>query len=78
MRENKLHIIYFIRSCDFVRHFRDDVYMAIRLLLWVLQQCRLASPENDWASVTPGTLTMHMTSLHIFAADHKILFKERK
>lgn len=76
MRNNKLHIVYYMRSCDFVRHLRDDVYMAVRLLLWVLQQCRLASPENDWDRVTPGTLTMHMTSLHIFAADYKILFKE--
>lgn len=78
MRENRLHMVYFIRSCDFVRHFRDDVYMAIRLLLWVLNQCRLAAPEMDWRSVTPGSLTMHITSFHIFKADHKILFKEKK
>lgn len=78
MRESQLHIVYYIRSCDFVRHFRDDVYMAVRLLLWVLKQCRLAAPENRWDLVIPGTFTMHITSLHIFAADHKILFKERK
>lgn len=75
MRNNQLHIAYYIRSCDFIRHFPDDVYMAIRLLLWVLDQCRLANPENDWDIVRPGTLTMHMTSLHIFAADYKRIFK---
>lgn len=77
MRSNRLHVVYYIRSCDFVRHFRDDVYMAIRLLLRILDQCRLANPENDWDQVRPGTFTMHITSLHIFAADHKILFKAR-
>ena len=73
MRENKLHVVYYIRSCDFIRHFRDDVYMTIRLLLWVLEQCRLAAPENNWDSVVPGTFTMHCTSLHCFESDIKHL-----
>jgi len=34
--------------------------------------------HRRWDLVIPGTFTMHITSLHIFAADHKILFKERK
>lgn len=72
MREDRLHIIYYLRSCDFVRHFRDDVYLTIRLLLWVLGQCRLARPENDWARVVPGTLTMHVTSLHMFESDKRL------
>ena len=73
MRDNKLHVVYPMRSCDFVRHFRDDVYLTIRLLLWVLSQCRLACPENDWDQVLPGSFTMHITSLHIFESDVKIL-----
>ena len=77
MRENRLHMVYYIRSCDFIRHFRDDVYLAYRLLLWVLFQCRLAAPSMGWESITPGTLTMHITSFHIFRADHKTLFKVR-
>ena len=72
-RDNKLHIVYYIRSCDFIRHFRDDVYMTIRLLLWVLCQCRLAAPENDWAKVCVGSFTMHITSLHVFEGDVKVL-----
>lgn len=72
-RNNKLHIIYYLRSCDFVRHFRDDVYLTLRLLLWVLEQCRLAAPENEWDLIEPGTLTMHITSLHCFESDRKVL-----
>lgn len=68
VREDKLHIWYPLRSCDFTRHWQDDCYMAVRLLLWVLDECRKASPEF-WNKVTPGTYAMHMTSLHIFASD---------
>lgn len=78
MRENRLHIVYYLRSCDFVRHFRDDVYMTIRLLLWVLQQCRLANLDFEWDKILPGTLTMHITSLHIFKGDRLTLFKEEQ
>lgn len=69
MRDNRLHCVYYLRSCDFVRHFRDDVYLTIRLQLWVLHQCRLARPEMDWDLVDPGSLTMHITSLHCFTTD---------
>lgn len=68
-RDQRLHCVYYLRSCDFVRHFRDDVYLTVRLLLWVLEQCRLASPENGWDDVQPGTLTIHITSLHCFETD---------
>jgi len=77
MRNNRIDIVYHIRSCDFIRHFRDDVYMAIRLLLWVLQQCRLAAPNQGWSDVRMGSMLMNIGSFHIFRADHKILFKVR-
>jgi len=77
MRDGSLDITYSIRSCDVHRHFRDDVYLTIRLLLWVLDQCRLAAPERDWADVQPGQLIMHITSLHMFQADHKRIYKEK-
>jgi hypothetical protein len=67
-RGGQLHIIYPIRSCDFFRHFRDDAYMACRLALWVLEELKLKSPKN-WESVTIGTLTMHLFSLHIFRGE---------
>ena len=68
-RGGRLHCVYYLRSCDFIRHFRDDVYLTIRLQLWVLEQCRLARPEMDWDNILPGTLTMHITSLHCFSSD---------
>jgi len=69
MRENQLHMYYPLRSCDYVRHFRDDIYLAIRLLLWVLNECRKINP-TVWDKVRPGVYTMHATSLHIFANDY--------
>jgi hypothetical protein len=69
MRDGLLHIYYPLRSCDYVRHFRDDIYLAIRLLLWVLEKCRAINPAV-WLDVKPGTYTMHATSLHIFVNDY--------
>lgn len=65
--DHKLHIWYPMRSCDVIRHFRDDIYMAVRLLLWVLDRCREIDPY--WKSVVPGTYSMHCTSLHLFKND---------
>lgn len=67
-RKNLLHIFYPIRSCDFVRHFQDDVYLACRLLLWVLEE--LQSKDLDtWGNVFPGQLIMQMYSLHIWRGE---------
>ena len=64
-RGGRLHLVYFLRSCDAVNHFRNDVYMAVRLLLWVLDETRKRDFET-WDLVLPGTLTMHVTSMHCF------------
>jgi len=63
----RAHIWYPMRSCDLIRHFRDDCYLAVRLLLWVLERCR--SRDDWWQRVLPGTYSMHMTSLHVFKGD---------
>src|SRR5690606_16067856 len=68
MRKNELHVYYPLRSCDFVRHWADDCYLAVRLLLWILQECRKNNPA-DWNDIVPGSYTMHCTSLHVFAND---------
>lgn len=73
-REDRLHVLYPMRSCDFIRHFRDDVYLTIRLLLWVLEQCQLADPRN-WDHVTPGRFTMVISSLHMFKRDRELLVR---
>lgn len=58
-RGGELKIVYYIRSCDFLRHFRDDVYMACRLCQWVADQI----------DVVPGRLVMHVSSMHVFESD---------
>jgi hypothetical protein len=67
-----LHIVYPMRSCDYIRHFRDDVYLTIRLLLWVLNACQNIDRES-WGDVLPGTFRMHITSLHMFRQDRENL-----
>lgn len=67
LRHDYLHHNYFIRSCDFVRHFADDCYLAIRLHLWVLD--RLREKDDRWKDVKPGLFSMHIVSLHCFIND---------
>ena len=68
IRKNKLHITYYIRSCDFLRHFRDDIYLAVLLTEWV----------RGWVNLTLelGTYTMHIGNLHIFEYEKPILRKQ--
>lgn len=76
VRENKFHCVYYIRSCDYVRHFRDDVYLTLRLMFSILESVKLSMPEDEeWDYVRPGSLTMHITSFHMFKADHRRIFK---
>jgi len=73
IRSNKLNVIYYMRSCDFVRYFRDDVYMAGRLGQWVWDKIRGAHPELD-----TGKLLVHITSLHVMNGDLPRLEKEER
>lgn len=68
-RHHKFHIVYYIRSCDFIRHFRDDIYLTARLLLWVLEKLKQRDPKT-WERVIPGNFVMHITSLHMFRNDY--------
>lgn len=67
IRNGKLDVVYWLRSCDFKRHFRDDVYLTVRLALWVLQQARKQNPSLE--EVKMGKLVMLITSLHVFKND---------
>lgn len=67
LRENRMDIVYHMRSVDFVRHFNDDIYLAIRLLLWVLNELRCI--DRRWRLVQPGWYVMTCTSLHTFQND---------
>lgn len=72
VREGQASIWYPLRSCDLVRHWADDCYLAVRLLLWVMDRCKEINPDF-WAGVRPGFYRMHATSLHIFASDRVAL-----
>lgn len=73
MRNGYLDVTYYIRSCDFVRHFRDDVFLTHALVSWVWSHCRALNPDV-WNNVELGRFVMHITSLHVFANDWNILF----
>lgn len=68
MRENKLHIHYTIRACDYIRHFKNDIYLTMRLAQWVLNE--LKKLDTGWYHVEMGNMVMDIDSLHVF-------FKER-
>lgn len=65
VRDGKLHVTYNIRACDFMRHFRDDVYMAMRLGQWVRDELPVVAEM--------GELTMHISSFHIFDGDRAMV-----
>ena len=75
LRPPKFTVTYLIRSCDFVRHFRDDVYMAARLLQWVYTQA-----ESYWIGEHGKDyeleLIFHAMSLHCMVGDLPKIRKE--
>jgi thymidylate synthase len=67
LRRGKLHCYYPMRSCDGLRHFHNDIYLASRLTLWLIEQAGLEA--------VPGTLTFHAVSFHCFTNDMYTLEK---
>lgn len=89
VRGGRMHLTYYIRSCDAIRHFKNDVYMAMRLvqhtlkdLSTILMDDPYPKPEFDkkikWKDIKPGILTMHIESFHIFSTDKYELKKRIK
>lgn len=76
IRDGRLHVSYTIRACDFMRHFKDDVYMAIRLAQWVRDEVFKAIMLDLSRNIMPismGDLTMHIGSFHIFNGDRPMV-----
>jgi hypothetical protein len=71
-RGEHLHISYFIRSCDIIRHFRDDIYLACRKIFWIIDKLKERDPEK-WKGVKPGYFAMHIVSLHCFYNERMIV-----
>lgn len=76
-RNGYLHTTYYIRSCDFVRHFRDDLYLSVRLSIWLLDQLRqkedaawrIGESISVWRGAKLGFFTFHCVSMHCFVND---------
>ena len=64
IRKGKLNITYNMRSCDFITHFNNDVYLA----------CKLQAYMADQTGYEVGTFTHWIGSLHIFNKDSKGVF----
>lgn len=88
-RGDQLNLWYPIRSCDAGRHFRDDLYMAVRLCQWVLNELKggddpLGQPSPplgedsqgdaaSWLDVEPGMLHFTAYSFHVHMGDYHLL-----
>jgi len=72
LRNGAFDITYYIRACDAIRHFQDDVYLACRLLLWVLSCCSDINPDA-FRHVNTGSLIMHIISFHVFYKERNLL-----
>lgn len=68
LRHGHFHCTYYIRSCDFHRHFADDVYMTIRLQLYIMNKIKGGKGGGRF-DIKPGFFIMHITSLHLFVND---------
>lgn len=64
VRNGKLNITYFMRSCDVATHFHNDVYLAHRLQRYVAEK----------AGVEVGTFTHYISSFHIYRKDCQGVF----
>jgi hypothetical protein len=73
-RGDYVHVVYYIRSCDFFRHFRDDIYLCAKKVFWLIDKLKEIDPEN-WNHIKPGVLTFHCTSLHAWAVEKPLLKK---
>lgn len=77
IRNQVLSMRYYMRSCDLIRHFTDDVYLAGRLMQWMAEEIRNRqcpyyqdlSAVCDHEHLEVGQLVMHIASLHAFQGD---------
>lgn len=74
-RDDVMHLTYYIRSCDYLRHLRDDIYLACGKLFWILDQLK---NEPGWENVKPGYFNMHIVSLHVFKNELGVLRQKNK
>lgn len=70
IREDKLHLSYHMRSCEAYRHFTNDVYMAVRLAQWMVDELNAHQElRGGTRRLVPGDLHMTAASFHGFVGD---------
>jgi len=65
IRNDKLDCTYLIRSCDARRHFKNDIYLTIRLAQWLVEKLDMG--------LNLGNLNMWIGSLHAWALEREML-----
>lgn len=63
IRDNKIHMIYTMRSCDFLRHFGYDLTLAINMLYAITTKLEYKT------NYTIGDFTHFIGSLHAYKID---------
>lgn len=64
VRGGQLNLTYLMRSCDFVTHFENDAYLAVKFMNWLAVQTQQK----------PGAFTHFIGSLHVFQKDVEEVF----
>ena len=67
VREGRMDVTYHIRSCDIRRHFKNDIYMTIRLAQWVVERL------DEGVNIELGNMYMWIGSLHCWFAEKEML-----
>jgi thymidylate synthase len=60
-RKGYLDVTYYIRSCDAIRHFKNDIFLTIGLLEFVINKLN--------HKLNPGFLVFHCANFHCFDQD---------
>lgn len=69
-RGGRLSVRYYLRSCDVYRHLSNDVFFTAALLNWVCNKVEEATQGREQiVRMRPGSLVMHVSSLHAFVGD---------
>jgi len=74
---DQLNMTYYMRSCDWSRHFQDDVYLALALRHHIIEQYNEAVDDEKGASggdsdkpyFKGGSFTHNIANLHVFEKD---------
>jgi len=72
-RGTGLHCNYYIRSCDYYRHFKNDMYLTCRLAQHIMKE--VCQSKNN-IEYNMGYLNMYITHFHLFKNDIYLINKQ--